>query len=179
MTTNFKDLFTATQGALRTSPDQATATFSVASRQTQGLQSEARVRDFTVKVDEPAALGGDDQAPNPVEYILAALATCQEITFRLYADTLGIPITGVSVKLDGRIDLRGLFGVDDSVRPGFKDIRGSVLIDSPASADDIARLKATVDRHCPVLDILRHATPVRLELALAAPSATPATTAAE
>jgi hypothetical protein len=30
--------------------------------------------------------------------VLAALATCQEITYRAYATALGIPLDGVSVK---------------------------------------------------------------------------------
>ena len=101
-----------------------------------------------------------------MELVLAALGACQEITYRLYADTLGIPVNSVSVKLAGRLDLRGFFAVDEGVRPGFKDIQTTVTIDSPASADDIERLKATVDRHCPVLDILRNVTPVKTEYAL-------------
>jgi putative redox protein len=59
-------------------------------------------------------LGGADTAPNPVEYILAALGSCQEITYRLYADALGIPLNGVSVELTGAIDLRG-FSTSDGV----------------------------------------------------------------
>jgi len=167
MATNFKDLFTATQTALRDNPDQATAVFESVTRQSSGLLSEARIRDFKLAVDEPAQLGGTDKGPNPVELILAALGSCQEITYRLYADTLGIPLHGVSVKLAGRIDLRGFFAADDGVRPGFQDIQATVTLDSPASADDIERLKATVDRHCPVLDILRNATPVKTDYAVA------------
>ncbi|MFG3757391.1 OsmC family protein, partial [Klebsiella pneumoniae] len=86
------------------------------------------------------------------EYVLAALGSCQEITYRLYADALGIPLSGVSVRLTGTIDLRGFFNVDDSVRPGYQGIRAEVTLDSPASDADLARLKEIVDRHCPVLD---------------------------
>jgi len=161
MATNFKDTFIATQAALRDNPDQATAVFESSTRQLSGLLSQAAIRDFKLTVDEPEQLGGTDQGPNPAELILAALGTCQEITYRLYADTLGIPLDGVSVKLSGRLDLRGFFAVDDAVRPGFGDIEATVTLDSPASADELDRLKATVDRHCPVLDILRNATPVR------------------
>jgi len=67
-----------------------------------------------------------------------------------------------------------VFAVDDGVRPGFSDIQATVTIDSPAHPDDIERLKVSVDRHCPVLDILRHATPVRLDLVIAAGKAAPA-----
>lgn len=164
MADNFKTVFTATQTALRETPSEAAAVFTAATRQANGLRSEAAVRKFHLTVDEPPQLGGQDAGPNPVELVLAALGTCQEITYRLYADTLGIPLNGVSVELEGRIDLRGFFAVEDSVRPGFRDIHAKVTIDSPASAEDIERLKATVDRHCPVLDILRNVTPVKLEL---------------
>jgi len=84
---------------------------------------------------------------------------------------LDIPLNGVSVKLTGRLDLRGFFAVDEGVRPGLRDIHATVTIDSPAGADDIERLKATVDRHCPVLDILRNVTPVKTEYRLPSGSA--------
>lgn len=161
----FKDVIPNFQTALRQDPTQALATFSAASRQVEGLRSEVSIRDFKVTVDEPPALAGTDQGPNPAELVLAALAACQEITYRLYADKLGIPLKSVSVKLDGTLDLCGFFAVDENVRPGFRDIVGTVAIDSPASPEEIQRLKAEVDRHCPVLDILSKPTPVRIDLA--------------
>ena len=48
------------------------------------------------------------------------------------------------------------------MRPGFTAIRTEVALDSPASEAEIERLKATVNKHCPVLDILQNATPVSL-----------------
>jgi uncharacterized OsmC-like protein len=166
MAKNFKDDFIAIQTNLRDNPSAATVAFEAGTRQLTGLLSEARIRDFKIKIDEPATLGGTDRGPNPVELVLAALGACQEITYRLYADALGIPVTNISVALAGRVDLRGFFAADEGVRPGFRDIHAKVTIDSPASADDIERLKATVDRHCPVLDILRNVTPVKTEYAL-------------
>ena len=99
--------------------------------------------------------------------MLAALATCQEITYRAYATALGVPLDGVSVKLEGDLDLRGFFAVKDGVRPGFVGIRGVVELKSPASQGELERLKAVVDAHCPVLDILSAPTPVELRLAIA------------
>lgn len=161
----FAPLVRDTRTALADAPDGATvATFRVDSRQITGLRSDVRIRDFAVAVDEPPTLGGADTAPNPVEYALAALATCQEITYRLHADHLGIPLDAVAVSLEGDIDLRGFFAVDDAVRPGFRSIRGTVTLESPASADDLERLKAHVDAHCPVLDLLSNPTPLELSL---------------
>lgn len=164
MATELKDIFAAIQSNLRQRPADAAATFTSATRQLAGLKSEATIRDFRLTLDEPPALGGADAGPNPVEIVLAALGACQEITYRLYAESLGIPLNHVSVKVEGRLDLRGFFAVDEAVRPGYRDIRAVVEIDSPASTEEIKRLKDIVDLHCPVLDILRNVTPTKLEL---------------
>ncbi|MBF8290489.1 MAG: osmotically inducible protein OsmC [Chloroflexi bacterium] len=150
--------------AFAATPSSALATFRVESRQQLGLRSTVRTRSFTFDVDEPPSLGGTDLAPSPVEYVLAALATCQEITYRLHADALGIPLDGVAVTLEGDIDLRGFFGTDEPIRPGFQAIRGTVTLDSPASVGELERLRDHVDTHCPVFDLLSNPTPLHLEL---------------
>lgn len=161
----FKELFGNTRAALAANPGAARVRFGVASRGKDGLHRVAQVRDFSVEVDEPVALGGTDKAPNPVEYALAALATCQEITYRLHADALGIPLNDVKVKFEGELDLRGFFAAADGVRPGFQWIEGTVEFDSPATPEQLQHLKAVVDAHCPVLDLFRNATPVRVSIA--------------
>ncbi len=149
MSFRFKEAFHTTQSALDAEPGQALATFSAQSRLGDGVNSQVAVRQFSVGVDEPPSLGGGDTAPNPVEYILAALGSCQEITYRLYADALGIPVNNVSVKLDGHIDLRGFFDVDKSVRPGYRNIVAEVAIDSPASEEQLLRLSRSTDATAP------------------------------
>ena len=159
-----EDIIVATQADLRANADHAIATFAADSRQVEGLRSETKIRQFSVTVDEPPSLGGTDTGPNPVELVLAALATCQEITYRAYATALGIPLESVSVKLEGALDLRGFFAVKEGVRAGFSDVRGTVNLKSSASAAELAKLKEAVDAHCPVLDILRAPVPVDLKL---------------
>jgi uncharacterized OsmC-like protein len=161
---SLKEIIQQTQAQLRERPDQAVATFAVDSRQVEGVRSETRVRQFTLTVDEPPSLGGTDLGPNPVELVLAALATCQEITYRAYATALGVPLDRVSVKLEGDLDLRGFFAVGDDARPGFSAVRGVVKLESSASPAELARLKDIVDAHCPVLDILTAPVPVALRL---------------
>ena len=165
MTDSYKEAFDQTRSALREEPSNGAATFTSESQQVGGLVSKALVRQFELTVDEPKQLGGTDTGPNPVELVLAALGTCQEITYRLYADSMGIPVNGISVKLDGHLDLRGFFNVDPSIRAGYDRIDATVTIDSPASDADLARLKAAVDAHCPVLDIVSKPVPVNLKMA--------------
>src|SRR5258708_1664009 len=129
---SLKDVIVATQADLRANADHAIATFTADSRQVEGLRSETKIRQFAVTVDEPPSLGGTDTGPNPVELVLAALAT------RAYATALGIPLESVSVKLEGTLDLRGFFAVKDGVRAGFNDVRGVVNLKSSAPAAELA-----------------------------------------
>jgi uncharacterized OsmC-like protein len=165
-----KETIEAAQADLRDNPKNALATFSADSRQVIGFRSQTNIRQFSLTVDEPESLGGTDAGPNPAELVLAALAACQEVTYRAYAEALGIPLESVSVKVEGDIDLRGFFGVNDSVRPGFQNVRGTVRLKSSAGDTDLARLKAIVDAHCPVLDVLQSGVPVALELAPVSPA---------
>ncbi len=166
MTQPLKSLIAETQDRYRADPAEARATFESRSVQLDGLRSDVTLREHRLVVDEPETLGGQDQGPNPVELILAALGTCQEITYRAYATALGIPLERVSVCLEGEIDLRGFFAVDDTVRPGYEGIHGTVELESSASEEDLHMLREAVNAHCPVLDILANPVPVTLDLTI-------------
>jgi len=102
----------------------------------------------------------------PTLRVLQALAQCHEQTYRLYADALGIPLDGVQVRLQAALDLRGLYAAADRIRAGFSNLQATVEISSPADIYEIERLRVTVERHAPVLDIVRNPTPVGIELVL-------------
>lgn len=115
-------------------------------------------------VDEPSALAGDDIAPSPVEIALGAFIACQIVVYRLYAQHLGIAIDTIDVAAEGDLDVRGLFGMDDRVRPGFSEIRLTTRITGSDSDDRYAQLQEFVDKNCPVLDLFANPTPVKLSL---------------
>src|SRR6202041_3503074 len=101
----------------------------------------------TFKVDEPPALGGADVAANPVQYALASLGSCQAITYQFWAEQLGIGFDTLSVRVEGDLDIRGFFGFDDSVRPGFSAVRLEVTVTGPESPERYQELAAAVDQH--------------------------------
>ena len=166
MSAELKELISETQAKFKADPDEAKAVFRSESALQQGMQSRVTLGDHEIIVDEPESLGGANTGPNPVELILAALGSCQEITYRAYATALDIPLESVSVTLEGDIDLRGFFGVDDSVRPGYQGIKGTVLINSSADEATLQMLRTAVNAHCPVLDILTKPVPVELDLSI-------------
>lgn len=169
MNEELRKVIADTQARYKADPTEAQVTFRSESVLQSGLQSHVSMRDHKLTVDEPEVLGGKDTGPNPVELILGALGSCQEITYRAYATALGIPLDEVSVTLDGDIDLRGFFGVDDSVRPEYGAIRGTVHLTSTAPEADLEMLRGAVNAHCPVLDILTKGVPVDLQLDLRQP----------
>ena len=118
-------------------------------------------------VDEPEVLGGGNAAPNPVEYALAALGSCQAITYQFWAAKLGIALDSVHVEVEGDLDVRGFFGIDDSVRPGFGAVRLHVQLGGPESPARYEELAEAVDAHCPVLDLFSNVTPVHRDLTIA------------
>jgi len=161
---SFKEGFEGFQSVFSQEPEKAKAVFRSTSHLVDGLKCEVRSGDHSMTIDELEMLGGTNQGPNPVEVVLSALGACQEITYRLYADKLEIPVTGVEVEVLGEIDLCGFFAVDDNVRPGYTDIMANVKIESTASDEDIQRLIEAVDAHCPVLDIISNSTPIKINV---------------
>ncbi|MBK5239355.1 MAG: OsmC family protein [Actinomycetales bacterium] len=115
-------------------------------------------------IDEPAGLAGDDMAASPVEVALGALIACQIVVYRLFAQNLGITIDSIDAKAEGDLDVQGLFGMDDSVRPGFSAIRLAIHVTGPEMQARYDELHAFVDAHCPVLDLFSNATPVAVSL---------------
>lgn len=146
--------------ALAADPARAAVRFRAAGVGATGVRSEIRIGAHTMVVDEPPSVGGAGAAPNPVEIALAALLSCQVVTYRLWAAKLDIPLDGIAVDVEGDLDVRGLFGLDDAVRPGPGDIRVVVTLSGPASQGRYDELAAAVDEHCPVLDLFRNPTPV-------------------
>ena len=143
----------------REAPEPPIATFTADTALEDGFRTQATIREFNLTIDEPPVIGGTDTGPTPVELVLAALGSCQEIVYATYARINNIPIDAVRVKAEGRVDLRGFFGVSD-VPAGFQDVAFTVEVDSPASPEVIAELVAEVNARCPVLDILRNPVPV-------------------
>jgi uncharacterized OsmC-like protein len=154
-----------TRKAIADDPAKAQAAFTAEGTLIGVTEVDVRTGAHAFKVDEPPALGGADVAANPVQYALASLGSCQAITYRVWATHLGIELDTITVRVAGDLDLRGFFGVDDSVRPGFTAVRVEVAVTGPETEQRYAELAEAVDEHCPVLDLFRNPVPVTRTLA--------------
>jgi uncharacterized OsmC-like protein len=164
MTTDLKATIDATADALTLNPGAASLQVGTSGDLGAGFAVDVRVGDRLVVVDMPAPFGGAGTGPTPGEYALAALGSCQAITYRLWSEKLGIQIESLRVDVHADIDVRGLIGVSDAVRPGFGKVEIDVKVSGPESAERYEELRQAVDAHCPILDVFSNAVPTRTTL---------------
>jgi putative redox protein len=115
-----------------------------------GTQATISARQFQWLADEPVAVGGTDEGPDPYELLLGALAACITITLRLYADHKGIPLDGVDVTLEfDRVHADDCLECDDPEGGMLDRIQTEVTIFG--SFDEAQRTRlARVAERCPV-----------------------------
>jgi len=154
---------------LEAEPARAAITMSVGSDCPEFFRCDTPMRKHALVVDEPKRLGGGDEGPSPTELALAALASCQAITYRVWAHRLGIALERVHVEAAGDIDLRGFFGTEEGVPAGYGAIRVTVRCEGPEPHERYRELQDAVDQHCPLLDMLTR--PVPVERVLVDPAA--------
>jgi uncharacterized OsmC-like protein len=158
-------LIADTRKAVAEEPAKAQVVFAAQGTLVGVTEVDVQTGRHTFTVDEPPALGGAGAAPNPVQYALASLGSCQAITYRFWAEQLGIAFDALCVRVEGDLDISGFFGFDDAVRPGLSAIRVEVTVRGPESPERYRELADAVDEHCPVLDLFKNPVPVTRSLA--------------
>ncbi len=110
-----------------------------------GRGFETRIRFSTgheIVVDEPEEFGGSNAGPNPIELLLASLASCFAISLLIHARRLRVSIDRVEVFVEGWFDIRGFLALE-GFEPGMEKI---VLRAKVLSQEGCEKLKQVVDR---------------------------------
>ena len=131
-----------------------------------GFLQEATAGKNTFHVDEPNSVGGTESAPDPYDYLLAALGACTSMTVGWYARRQKIPLENVTVSLQhARIHAKDC--EECETKAGMLDrIDLDVQLTGPITPEQHAKLMEVAAK-CPVhrtlkseIDIrLRHAQP--------------------
>lgn len=142
---------------------QGRAAFHAGLRWVSGTKNEITVRRFPAfAIDEPKNMGGQNSAPNPVEYLLGAAAGCFAIGFEWQAAQAGVALESLEVSAQGGIDMAKLFGMEE----GFGGLGGLVLEVKVKAGADLPALQGFAERAAatsPVLNSLKTQAQVRLE----------------
>jgi uncharacterized OsmC-like protein len=166
-TTHLGGVIAANGAAVAADKSNAQVVFQASAAAHDAVASTVSLGQYRVEVDEPPPLGGDGKAPNPVEYYLASLLSCQVVTWRVWAEKLGIKVDDITAHAEGDLDVQGFFGLDDAIRPGFSEVRLVITVSGPETPERYRELQQAVDAHCPVLDLTRNATPVTTTVQIA------------
>lgn len=144
---------------------QELATATVTSRlSNQAGRAIVTARGHHVVVDSPPPLGGPNEEINPVDVLLAALATCGTFVCETVADEEDIPLEGVSVTAAGDFDPQGVCG--EPVDPRMQEFRVRLSLTGP-SKEQADRLGEAFKVRCPVYTTLSRAAPIELEVVAA------------
>lgn len=147
-----------------------TATFDARTELAEGTRVHTETRHFEFVIDEPESLGGTDEGPNPVEYLLGSLGGCLSIVGRVVAGEMDIDVVDLAIDLEGDLDPAKFQGADVDSRAGFQEIRASIQAElrsqdgEPVSDDTRAAWLDQVEQRCPVSDNLGFETPITVEL---------------
>lgn len=129
-----------------------------------GGEDTSRREPFVLEGDEPPVLLGTNTAPNAVETVLHALASCLAVGFVYNAAAQGIKVDSLDFSVEGDLDLHGFLGLSDEVRPGYENIQVTYRVKADAPREKIAELCDYVQKTSPVVDIIRNSVPVTVTL---------------
>jgi uncharacterized OsmC-like protein len=141
--------------SVEANPANGMTHWQVASTWQGGTHSRARVdgfaigganvpRRFSMDIDEPFELGGGNAYANPQEYLLAALNACMMVGYTALCALQGITLQKLEVTTEGDIDLRGFFGLDPAVAPGYRELRTRVVIKADATEEQLRKIHEMV-----------------------------------
>jgi uncharacterized OsmC-like protein len=131
-----------------------------------GAEDNSRSEEFQLDAGEPAILLGSNTGPNPVEYLLHALAACLTIAIVYVATARKVKLTSVESTLTGELDARGAFGLDDGPRNGFERIGVSFRVSGDATEEKLCEIVERARERSAVYDMVTNGVPVDVNVTI-------------
>ncbi len=138
--------------------------FSISATSETPTRVQVKARSFTMYVDEPPQLGGEDKGANPVEYLLAALAGCLNVVGHMVAKEMNMQLDGLAINIEGVLNPAKFQGKSNAERAGYKEINVTIEAKTNAPEDVLKKWIETVESRCPVSDNIANPTPVKLNV---------------
>jgi uncharacterized OsmC-like protein len=125
-----------------------------------GAEDTTRTEPFVVDASEPPVLFGHNEAPNPAEFLLHALAGCLTLTIVNVAAARKVELHEVTSTLTGMLDARGATGLDPSYRNGFEHIEVAFSIRGAATPEKLQEIVERAKARSVVYDMVTNGVPV-------------------
>ena len=139
--------------------------FAVKGESKTATKFEAKARSFSFVIDEPGALGGTNEAPNPVEYLLGSLAGCLNIVLHLEAKQHDVTINNLKIEIEGDLDPAKFVGLPGFNRSGFQQINININLEADATEEKINEIINRAKARCPISDNISSVTQINYTVA--------------
>ncbi|MDD2352372.1 MAG: OsmC family protein [Atribacterota bacterium] len=130
--------------------------FKIQANWLKGTQIESETRGFTMLMDKPLEENGTNLAPKPAEISLQALGSCLLFACLYAADRLNVTIDGLKVNLEGEIVPGGWIDEQQNKRPGFKNVKYEILINTKHSEEEVEKVHNLALKASPMYDNFIH-----------------------
>lgn len=171
------DALLAAREVLRGAPQAAEFTWRASCKWLNGTHSRSTVQgfhglgeeqkhksQFSFETDHPEVFASEDNGATPVELVLVGLASCLTAGVAAVAQNRGVQLRSVEAKLEGKMNLYGILGIDREVRNGYDGIKVTFHIDADASKKEIEAIVAQSQKRSAVFDIVSNPTDVTVEV---------------
>jgi uncharacterized OsmC-like protein len=138
----------------RDDPEAARVTLSATGRLGEGVSCSVQTGRALAEAGLHPATGGDGSLLCSGDMLLEALVACAGVTLRAVATSLGIAVSGGTVRAEGDLDFRGTLAVDREAPVGFSAIRLSFELETEADPEQLATLQKLTERYCVVYQSL-------------------------
>ena len=115
---------------------------------------DVSVRDVETVIDEPTERGGTNLGLTPTETMVAALIGCTNVITNKIVDSYDMKIDAMDVDVEAQFDRRGVT-LQDDVQVPFPSMTLNINIKSPNSADEFEKVKADLQKFCPIAKVIR------------------------
>jgi uncharacterized OsmC-like protein len=164
--------------ALKDAPEATKFTWRATCKWQDGTYSKSKVESFfglgeeqrhktesSFDADHPGIFASEDRGITPIEYVLVGLASCLTAGVAAVAQNRRVQLRSVESTLEGKMDIRGILGMDSDVRNGYSDIKVTFKIDADASRKDIEAIVAQSQKRSAVYDVITNPVNVTVEVA--------------
>jgi uncharacterized OsmC-like protein len=128
-------------------------------------QEQSHKTETSFEADHPEIFAAEDRGITPIEYVLVGLASCLTAGIAAVAQNRGVQLNSVESKLEGKMDIRGILGMDSDVRNGYDDIKVTFTIDADAPRNEIEAIVAQSQKRSAVYDVITNPVNVTVEVA--------------
>jgi uncharacterized OsmC-like protein len=160
-----RQVYEQTRARLASNPASGKTTIRAVAKLLEDMHIEGRVGKFRLESDEPAARGGTELGPTPLQYFVAGAAFCLLTQMARFAPLYDVPLEEVQADVRAEFDIADKFGLEGP-DGAFEHVTYTLTVHSSTPPEQVRLLIEHAERACHAAQSLRQPVPVLVEVHL-------------